>query len=108
MCYLAQVKFPSKYRVDENNNLRVIANSLDFEGVLDAAFNQIRQFAAGSTAVIIRLMEVLTIILGFTSKENQKKAVIKHARMTLAVGKQSIKETNDLNDLTERAQKILN
>ena len=72
--------------------------------VLDAVFNQIRQFAAGSTAVIIRLMEVLTITLVLLLKKT-KKAVIKHARMTLAVGKQSIKETNDLNDLTERAQK---
>ena len=45
--YLAQAKFPSKYRVDKDNMLRVIADVLDFEGVLDAAFNQIRQFSDG-------------------------------------------------------------
>lgn len=44
MCYLAEAKFPSKYRTDKNGDLRVIADVLEFEGVLDAAFNQIRQF----------------------------------------------------------------
>jgi len=107
MCYLAQVKFPSKYRIDSDKKLRVIADTLDFDGVLDAAFNQIRQFSAGSTAVIIRLMEVLLIIHEYATKESYKKAVIKHAKMTLNVGEESIKEENDLKDLTERSQNII-
>lgn len=107
MCYLAQVKFPSKYRVDEKNQLRIIADTLDFEGVLNAAFNQIRQFSAGSTAVIIRLMEVLIIIHELVAKESYKKAVIKHAEMTLEVGRESIKEKNDLEDLINRSKNIL-
>lgn len=92
LCYLAQAKFPSKYRIDEGEQLRVIADVLDFEGVLDAAFNQIRQFSAGSTAVMIRLMEALTTILDFTKRESHKKAVLKHAEMVFRLGKASIKE----------------
>ncbi|MEX2633822.1 MAG: DUF2254 domain-containing protein, partial [Balneolales bacterium] len=107
MSHLAQAKFPSKYRYDEVGNLRIIANTLDFEGVLDSAFNQIRQFSGGSPAVIIRLMEALATIHNFTSKKSHKKAVIKHAEMVLRVGKETIKEKNDLDDLTERAEKIL-
>lgn len=107
MCYLAQAKFPSKYRFDSEGNLKIIADILKFEGVLDAAFNQIRQFSRGSTAVIIRLMEALVTIYKFTSKESHKKAVIKHAEMVLSLGKETIKEKNDLNDLTKRAEAIL-
>jgi len=107
MCYLAQVQFPSKYRIDDKNELRVIADTIDFDGVLDAAFNQIRQFSAGNTAVIIRLMEVLLIIYEFTTKDRYKKAVVKHAKMTLNAGKESIKEKNDLEDLIERSKKII-
>lgn len=107
MCYLAEAKFPSKYRVDEEGNLRVIADVLDFEGVLDAAFNQIRQFSGGSTAVIIRLMEALKTISNIVRKENHKKAVIKHAEMVYRKGKETIKEENDLQDLKERSSKIL-
>lgn len=106
MCYLAQVKFPSKYRIDDNKNLRIIVNTFDFEGVLDVSFNQIRQFSAGSTAVIIRLMEVLLVIHDFTIKEKDKKSVIKHIEMVLNTGKESITEQNDLVELLERSKKV--
>jgi len=108
LCYLAQAKFPSKYRVDENKKLRVIADVVDFEGVLDVAFNQIRQFSGGSTAVIIKLMEAMNTILNFTRKESYRKAVIKHAKMIYRQGKESIKEENDLQDLMERFRNVLN
>lgn len=107
MSYLAQAKFPSKHLFDEEGNLRIIADILEFEGVLDAAFNQIRQFSGGSPAVMIRLMEALITIHGFTNNESHKKSVIRHAEMVLNIGKQTIKEANDLQDLTKRAQKIL-
>ncbi|MDD4143241.1 MAG: DUF2254 domain-containing protein [Prolixibacteraceae bacterium] len=107
MCYLAQVKFPSKYRVDDKKQLRVITDTLNFEGVLDAAFNQIRQFSVGSTAVIIRLMEVLIIINEFVTNESYKTALIKHAKMTMHTGRESIKEQNDLDDLIERSKKLI-
>lgn len=107
MSYLAQAKFPSKYRFDEEENLRIIADTVDFQGVLDAAFNQIRQFSGGNTAVIIRLMEALTTIHGFIKKEKYKKAVIRHAEMVLTIGKQTIKEKNDIQDLTNRSKDIL-
>jgi uncharacterized membrane protein len=104
---LAQAKFPSKFRFDEEGSLRIIADVLDFEGVLDAAFNQIRQFSTGSTAVIIRLMEALTILLEFTTKENYKNAVLRHVEMVLAKGQADIKEEHDLDDLQKRADQIL-
>lgn len=108
LSYLAQAKFPLKYQFDGDNNLRLISDILDFEGVLDAAFNQIRQFSGGSTAVIIRLMEALITINGFTEHQSHKKAVIKHAKMVLDMGKNSIVEENDLNDLKERSKKLIN
>lgn len=107
MCYLAQAGFPSKYRFDKEDKLRIVADTIDFEGVLDAAFNQIRQFSKDSPAVIIRLMEAMRTILSFTKKESHKKAVIKHAEMVLRLGKENIQEKNDLEDLVQRADKIL-
>ncbi len=107
MAYLAQAKFPSKYRYDEQGTLRIYADALEFEGVLDAAFNQIRQFSGGSPSVIIRLMEALSTILSLTKDESRRKAVLRHASMVLNIGKQTIKEENDLQDLKERAEKIL-
>lgn len=107
MCYLTQVTFPPRYLFDKERNLRIITETLSFEGVMNAAFNQIRQFSARSTAVIIRLMEAVTTISHFTKNENHKNAVIKHAKMILNVGKESILEKNDFQDLLERAHSIL-
>ena len=107
MCYLAEAHFPSKYRKDEEGKLRVIADVLNFEGLLDAAFNQIRQFSVGSPSVIIRLMEALTTILYIAKRESHKIAVVKHAEMVYRLGKRTIKEENDMNDLEERAGRII-
>ncbi len=107
LCRLTQVTFPSKHRFDEDGKLRVIASITNFEGVLDAAFNQIRQFSAGIPAVIIKLMDALIIIDGFVEKDAHKKAVAKHAQMVLNTGKESIKEEHDFQDLKERSKKII-
>lgn len=107
MSYLAQAKFPSKYRLDAEGDLRIIATVLAFEGVLHTAFNQIRQFSTGNTAVLIRLMEALTIIQKFTRTEDHKKEVIKHGEMVLSIGQQTISEKNDYRDLEKRANSLL-
>ncbi len=107
MSHLAQVKFPSKFRFDEEKKLRIVADALTFEGILDAAFNQIRQFSAGSPSVIIRLMEALITISKFTKEGSNHEAVIRHAKMVLNLGKEAMKEENDFKDLKERSKKLL-
>jgi uncharacterized membrane protein len=107
LSYLAQAKFPSKHRFDKNGYLRMIVDTLDFEGVLDAAFNQIRQYSGGSPAVIIRLMEATNTLNGFASNEKYRKAIIKHAEMVLRLGRETISEKNDLDDLERRAKRLL-
>ncbi len=106
ICHLAEAKFPPKYRADEDGKLRVIADVLEFEGAVSAAFNQIRQFSKDSPAVIIRLMEAMITILNFTRKKSQEESVLRHARMILTLGKESIKEKDDLKDLMKRAELI--
>ena len=83
ICHISQIDLPSKYRIDSDKNLRVIANTSDFEGLLDAAFNQIRQFSGGSPAVIIKLMEAQITLYGFVTKESHIKAVKKHTKMII-------------------------
>ena len=106
MCYLATTKFPSKYLHDKEGKLRIIFYPLTYEGMLDAAFNQIRQYAKGNPAVIIRLLEALIMIYEFTKRKEHKKAIEKHVRMVLNVGNKSFDEPNDFNDLRERSRLI--
>lgn len=107
LCHLAQAKFPSGYRVDDNEQLRIITSVMHFEGILDIAFNQIRQFAKGNTAVIKRMMHGLSILIGFVQRDKDWQAVIKHAQMVLRAAEQSIDEENDLRDLKKIAENVL-
>ena len=62
LCQAAQRRIPSHYRYDKENKLRVIADAVTFEGMIEAAFNQIRQYGRSSVAVSIRLLETFTVI----------------------------------------------
>ena len=77
MCYLAEAQFPSPIGLTQTGILESLPMYLIFEGVLNTAFNQIRQFSEGNTAVTIRLVEALGLILRFIRKESHKKAVIR-------------------------------
>lgn len=107
LCYLTSVAFPSKYRLDSDGQLRVIADVLSFEGMLNAAFNQIRQYAKGSPSVVIRLMEALITIDSITKNPSHKRALKSHATMVLNMGKAAFDEPNDIEDLKMRS-KLLN
>lgn len=106
MCYLTGSRFPSAYRYDDQKQLRVITKPLTFEGMMDAAFNQIRQYGENSPAVLIRLMESYMTIYKSTTLPKHKKSVEKHVEMLYNSAKDSIKERNDLKDLKERYTKF--
>ncbi|TDQ33067.1 DUF2254 domain-containing protein [Zeaxanthinibacter enoshimensis] len=103
LCYLTRVQFPLPYRYDEENVLRVVTDSLTFEGMLNAAFNQIRQFAVGSPSVMIRLVEALKTIHTLSEDQEQREAVERHTRMIVRAAEKHFDEKNDLQDLKERS-----
>lgn len=108
MCYLTQARLPSKYRYDTNQTLRIISDHLEFKGMMNAAFNQIRQFAGGSPAVLIRLIEAFINIDEIAKKKSHKKEILKHAEMVLRLGRDTIKEKHDLDDLENQAKELVN
>jgi uncharacterized membrane protein len=106
LAYLTRVRFPSPYRVDDSGSLRIQADVLTFDGMMDAAFNAIRQYAKDSPPVIIRLMEAMVILNKFAHTEEQQLAVKKHAEMIWNLARRQFPEEKDLKDLEKRFQKI--
>jgi len=102
MCYLAKAAFPSPFRYDDSEALRIVTDALTFEGMMDAAFNSIRQFSSGNPAVSIRLMEALAAIDGFAGTADRRAVVSKHADMVMRAGNRSLAEPNDVRDMKER------
>ncbi|MBK8636393.1 MAG: DUF2254 domain-containing protein [Saprospiraceae bacterium] len=102
MCDLAQRQFPEKYFLDDEDKLRIITHPLHFPGLIDAAFNQIRQYGASSPSVLIRLMEVLNTIHQFCRTDEQRQSVKFHLLKVLESGKCTFSIEEDITDLKER------
>ncbi|HSL43666.1 MAG TPA: DUF2254 domain-containing protein [Anaerolineales bacterium] len=74
--------FPSPYRYDREGNLRIFfERPLTLEGVIDTAFNQIRQSARDNVAVRIRLLEQIAILHEMTDDPRVIQELERHAKM---------------------------
>ncbi len=104
---LAQRDFPSPYRYDDEHNLRVIAEGVTFEKLVDSAFNQIRQYSKPDVAVIIRLLEAIACIATYTRNSKQRETLRRHAEMILNSSRQQISLEPDQKDVEERYYRVI-
>ena len=102
LCHLAQKEIPSAYRYDDEDKLRVIAEPVSFTDVLDAAFNQIRQYGQTSVAVTMRLLEAIAVIATFTHTQEDQDALLRHANMIERGSFEGVAEELDRKDIKER------
>lgn len=107
LCRLASRSSPSPLRYDDKHQLRVITYPADFRAVSNAAFNQIRQYGAGSAAVIICLLETIAIIVGFARRGDDRAALAQHAELVVRAGRRNLHEEADVADLNERYTAVL-
>jgi uncharacterized membrane protein len=92
---LIQRKFPSSYRYDKAHNLRVIAQPVMFERLVDQAFSPIRQYAQSDSAVTIRLLVAITRIAEANCYTTDQFALRHHAEMILRGSKEGLSEEYD-------------
>lgn len=104
LCKLAGRDFPSPYRYDDDNTLRLIAEPATFASLVDAAFDQIRQYGATSVAVTLRLLEAIARVAGCARTEEQRLVLARHAEMVHRAGERHITEPFDRAALEERYQ----
>lgn len=62
LCGLAKRAIPSQYRYDEHGVLRLVTDPSTVKGIVDAAFDQIRQAARENTSVTLRLLETIASV----------------------------------------------
>ncbi|MER3494260.1 MAG: DUF2254 domain-containing protein [Mastigocladus sp. ERB_26_2] len=102
LCRLAEREFPSPYRYDKQNQLRVIANPVEFGGIVDDAFNQIRQYSKPDVAVQIRMLEAIARIAKHTYNKNNRAALRHHADMIWRNSQEQVSEQSDRNQIEQR------
>lgn len=104
---LAQRDFPSPYRYDDEDNLRVIVEGVTFEGLVNTAFNQIRQYSKSDVAVTIRLLEAIACIATYTRNSKQREALRRHAEMILNSSREQISPEQDQKDVQEKYYQVI-
>ncbi|NDJ61871.1 MAG: DUF2254 domain-containing protein [Chloroflexi bacterium] len=104
---LAERPIPSGYYYDDSGALRVISDRITFSGIINSAFNQIRQHCRSDVAVTIRMLEVIAIITARTRTDAQRDALIRQAEMIKRASDETITEANDLEDIHERYDLIM-
>lgn len=95
LCRLAQREMPSPYCHDAQGQLRVIGPAITYSGIMDAAFNQIRQYGRSSAAVTIRLLETIAVIAGFAHRAEDRAALQRHAEMIARGAREGLSESED-------------
>jgi len=107
LCCLTSRAFPLPYRYDAEGRLRIIAKTPTFEGVVNVAFDQIRQYGKASVSVTIRLLESLKTIAERTCYPEQRQAILRQADMIMRSSRNSVEDENDKNDIRQRYQELL-
>ena len=107
LCRLAQRDMPSRYRFDGKGRLRVVAPSVTFPGIVDASFNQIRQYARASAAVTIRLLETIAVIAAAAHRPGDRAALWRHAEMVVRSAITGLPEVEDRRAAEERYDAVV-
>ncbi|CAM2981078.1 DUF2254 domain-containing protein [Rariglobus hedericola] len=90
---------PSAERRDKDGRVRVVARPVTFEEMVTTSFDQIRNYGAGSPAVLITLVSTLASLLPYVRRPADREALIRQARL-IAEDAGQIKNALDREQLT--------
>ncbi len=106
LAQLAGRRIPSGYRYDQENILRLIADPVTFEGLVESAFNQIRQHGRSSVVVTLRLLETIALIAGQARSQTRQEALLEQAEMIRRGSEGAIFEDRDRRDIDHKYQLV--
>jgi uncharacterized membrane protein len=84
----------------------LVRPGIDYDGLVDAMFHMIRQNAAGSAAVLIRMLEVLASVAGCERDPVRLQVLQRHADLVRSDAERDVSTPSDLEDLCRRHQRF--
>lgn len=88
--------------------IEVAVLALSYDGRTDQMFHLVRQYAAGTTAVLTRILGVLTAVVSCERDTKRVASLRRHADLVLRDGERDIKTPADFNGLRVSHAKIAN
>lgn len=103
LSHLAQSRFPTIYRFDDEQTLRVIAPRIyTFPEMVDIAFDQIRHYGRDSTTVTLRMLDSVATVLHFAEGDTDRAALLRQAEMIRRGARETLPEPQDLQEVELR------
>ncbi|HLL46520.1 MAG TPA: DUF2254 domain-containing protein [Longimicrobiaceae bacterium] len=103
LCHFARREAPSPLRLDDAGKLRVVVESrVTFAGMVDASFNQIRQYGRSSASVTVRILETIARVMPCAGGDEERAALLRQAEMTARGARDAIPEPQDREDVEQR------
>lgn len=107
LCKLTSRSIPSPYLYDEEDTLRIVTDSSTVGGIVDAAFDQIRQAAHGTTSVTLRLLEAICAVSRRTREPAFRAALRRQAEAIHRGSAQGLIDVLDKNDADQRFREVI-
>ena len=98
LCDLVPRHLPTGVTIDKGKPALVVP-SVDYDGFADAMFHMIRQNGSRSTAVLIRILEVLTAVVSVEGRPERSVTLQRHADLVLDDAKRDIASPADMKDI---------
>ncbi|WP_338034036.1 DUF2254 family protein [Lichenicola cladoniae] len=86
----------------------LVVPAITYDGLCDGMFNLIRQNAAGSVAVLIRILEVLISVAGVETIAERLDTLQRHAKLVLDDATRCVANGADLGGLEQRYHAFMN
>lgn len=106
LCDLAGKHLPSGVTLKERVLVLVVPN-MSYHSLVNVMFNMIRQNAAGSTAVMIRMLDVLTAVLTCEVDEGRRLVLLRHADKVWSDAQLTIDNEADRTDVGQRYASLI-
>jgi uncharacterized membrane protein len=92
---------------DGSGRVRLIESDPSYARMVNRSFDKIRQAARGMPAVIIRMLDALTAVVEQTTSLDQRKILVRQAKMIFESSEDSVPENNDREDIGFRYRRFL-
>jgi uncharacterized membrane protein len=107
LSFLAGRKLASPLCRGADGRVCVITDPYTYEGILDAAFNQLRQHARTNEAVAIRLLDMIAVLAESELPAPYRAALARHAQLIHKDTFANLPDARDRADLGERYGRVL-
>jgi uncharacterized membrane protein len=98
---------PSPYRYDREGRLRVVAETLTFEELLEHVMGPLRQNGASNSLVMAAALDTLASLAGHARTGAQRDAVVRQARLVDRAVRTSIDDDRALGELARKYRAAL-